>query len=185
MVILYSVFPMRCNNLQELFASLSNALVLYARQWCKTPEDAVQEAFIDLANCSSEPDYPKAWLYTTTRRKAQNIARAESRHRNHLEQLIQANSGDRASEYWLEPNTRNGIAASEVLEGLDSLTPDQREMIIAKVWGDLTFEELAELMNCSPASAYRRYVCALTELKQLVLAPSTPYVNKTNKGLRL
>jgi RNA polymerase sigma-70 factor (ECF subfamily) len=60
---------MPSDNLQELFASLSNALVLYARQWCRTPEDAVQEAFIDLANCASEPTYPKAWLYTTTRRK--------------------------------------------------------------------------------------------------------------------
>jgi len=111
---------MHSDNLQELFASLSNALVLYARQWCRTPEDAVQEAFIDLANCSSEPTYPKAWLYTTTRRKAQNIARAESRHRNHLEQLIQERGADRADEYWLEPKTRNQIAASEVLEGLDS-----------------------------------------------------------------
>jgi RNA polymerase sigma-70 factor (ECF subfamily) len=87
---------MPIDNLQELFASLSNALVLYARQWCRTPEDAVQEAFIDLANCSSEPTYPKAWLYTTTRRKAQNIARAESRHRNHLEQWIQESGADRA-----------------------------------------------------------------------------------------
>ena len=112
---------MHSDNLQELFASLSNALVLYARQWCRTPEDAVQEAFIDLSNCSSEPTYPKAWLYTTTRRKAQNIARAESRHRNHLEQLIQGRGADRADEYWLEPKTRNQIAASEVLEGLDSL----------------------------------------------------------------
>jgi RNA polymerase sigma factor (sigma-70 family) len=175
---------MPSDNLQELFASLSDALVLYARQWCRTPEDAVQEAFIDLANCSSEPTYPKAWLYTTTRRKAQNIARAESRHRNHLEQWIQESGVDRAGEYWLEPNTRNRIAASEVLEGLDSLAPDQREMIIAKVWGELTFEELAELMNCSPASAYRRYVLALTELKQRVRAANTPCVNKTNSGQR-
>ncbi|MCU0713024.1 MAG: hypothetical protein MUC43_13265 [Pirellula sp.] len=52
--------------LQELFADLSNALVLYARGWCKNPEDAVQEAFIDLANCNPEPSSPKAWLYTTT-----------------------------------------------------------------------------------------------------------------------
>jgi DNA-directed RNA polymerase specialized sigma24 family protein len=57
-------------------------------------------------------------------------------------------------------------------------------MIIAKVWGELTFEELAELMNCSPASAYRRYVLALAELKQRVLAESTPCVNKTNSGQR-
>lgn len=169
--------------LQELFASLSSALVLYARQWCKNPEDAVQEAFIDLASCSSEPTSPKGWLYATTRRKAQNIARAESRQRSHLEQWIQQDNENRTGEYWTEPSTRNGIAASEVLDGLDSLESEQREMIIAKVWGELTFEELAELMNCSSASAYRRYVSALAELKHSVLAASTPY-NKNNTGKR-
>jgi RNA polymerase sigma-70 factor (ECF subfamily) len=175
---------MHSSQIQELFASLSSALMLYARQWCKTPEDAVQEAFIDLANCPSEPVSPKAWLYTTTRRKALNIARAESRHRIHLVQLIQQKNADRTSEYWLEPNTLNGIAASEVLDGLDYLEPPDREMIIAKVWGELTFEELAELMNCSPASAYRRYIDALNQLKRLVLATNTHHVRKTNLGQR-
>lgn len=173
---------MHRNHLQELFASLSNALVLYARQWCKNPEDAVQEAFIDLSHCNPEPESPKAWLYTTTRRKAQNIARTESRHRNHLEQMSQNNRGNQANQYWLEPNTRHGISASEVLEGLDSLHPDQREMIIAKVWGELTFEELAELMDCSPASAYRRYTTALSELKESVLGTTAPYTNQTKSG---
>jgi RNA polymerase sigma factor (sigma-70 family) len=171
-------------TLQELFDDLSNALVLYARGWCQTPEDAVQEAFIDLANCTPEPTSPKAWLYTITRRKAQNIARAESRHRNHLEQMIQENAAERAGEYWSEPNTVSGVAASDVLEGLDSLNPDQREMIIAKVWGDLTFEELAELMNCSPASAYRRYVAALTDLKHSVLAGNESKNNVAKLGTR-
>ena len=158
-------------TLQELFASLSNALVLYARQWCKNPEDAVQEAFIDFAHCSPEPTSPKG-----------NIARAESRQRSHLEQWIQQDNENRTGEYWMEPNTRNGIAATEVLDGLDSLEPEQREMIIAKVWGELTFEELAELMNCSSASAYRRYVSALAELKHSVLAASTPHNYKNNAG---
>lgn len=171
-------------NFQELFADLSSALVLYARQWCRNPEDAVQEAFIDLADCTPEPTSPKAWLYTTTRRKAQNIARAESRRRNHLEQMIQANGAERAGEYWSEPNTVSGVAASDVLEGLDSLNPDHREMIIAKVWGDLTFEELAELMNCSPASAYRRYIAALTDLKKSVLTDSNPKNNVAELGTR-
>jgi RNA polymerase sigma-70 factor (ECF subfamily) len=171
-------------TLQELFADLCNALVLYARGWCKTPEDAVQEAYIDLARCSPEPTSPKAWLYTTTRRKAQNIARAEFRHRNHLEQMIQESTSDRASEYWLESNTSKGVAASEVLDGLDSLKPDQREMIIAKVWGELTFEELAELMNCSPASAYRRYVAALADLKHSVLSGSESKNNVAKLGTR-
>jgi DNA-directed RNA polymerase specialized sigma24 family protein len=43
-------------------------------------------------------------------------------------------------------------------------------MIVAKVWGELSFEELGELMNCSASSAYRRYTAALTELKSIVLA---------------
>lgn len=175
---------MHSATLQELFSNLSHALVLYARGWCKTPEDAVQEAFIDLAHCSPEPASPKAWLYTTTRRKAQNIARAESRHRNHLEQVMQQDFTSHAEQYWLEPNTRNGIEASDVLEGLDALTPDQRELIVAKVWGELTFEELAELMNCSPASAYRKYTAALSELKRTVLEGSDSKSTVINSGTR-
>lgn len=167
---------------QELFAGLRGALVLYARQWCRNPEDAVQEAFIDLAACSREPTSPKAWLYTTTRRKAQNIARAESRHRNHLEQMVHQDDASSANQYWLELNTRNGIAASEVLDGLESLEPKQREMIVAKIWGELTFEELAELMNCSTASAYRRYSAALSDLKRSVLAGSDSKTKVINQG---
>lgn len=171
-------------QLQELFAELSNALVLYARGWCRNPEDAVQEAFIDLANCNPEPTSPKAWLYTTTRRKAQNLARAESRHRNHLEQMSQESTIERAAEYWMEPSTTTGIEASEVLEGLESIKPDQREMIIAKVWGGLTYDELAELMNCSSASAYRRYIAALAELKSVVLSELDSKNHETKLGSR-
>lgn len=156
---------MNPSTLQQLFASLSHALVLYARQWCRAPEDAVQEAFIDLAHCLPEPKSPKAWLYTTTRRKAQNIARAETRHRNQIEQMMHMKGSRDADEYWLEPLTRHGIPASDVLAGLDSLEADQREMILAKVWGELTFEELGELMDCSSSSAYRRYCAALATLK--------------------
>jgi DNA-directed RNA polymerase specialized sigma24 family protein len=57
-------------------------------------------------------------------------------------------------------------------------------MIIAKVWGELTFEELAELMNCSPASAYRRYVAALADLKHSVLAGSESKNNVAKLGTR-
>ena len=37
------------------------ALVLYARQWCRAPEDVVQEAFIKLAR-QAEP--PRETFYT-------------------------------------------------------------------------------------------------------------------------
>jgi RNA polymerase sigma factor (sigma-70 family) len=171
---------MHSQALQELFANASKALVLYARQWCSTPEDAVQEAFIDLSNCTTDPISPKAWLYTTTRRKAQNITRSETRRRNQLERIFQGKESEQASEYWIEPNTANGIDAAEVLDGLNALAPEPREMIIARVWGELSFEELGQLMNCSASSAHRRYVSALSELRDSVLGKPTPQKNASS-----
>ena len=36
------------------------ALVLYARQWCSTPEDVVQEALLELVSQRQRPDSPVA-----------------------------------------------------------------------------------------------------------------------------
>ena len=47
---------------------------LYARQWCRVPDDALQEALIDLARQDPVPDNPVAWLYKTVRRRAMNLA---------------------------------------------------------------------------------------------------------------
>ena len=41
---------------------------LYARQWCHAPDDALQEALIELLRQSPAPDNPVAWLYKTLRR---------------------------------------------------------------------------------------------------------------------
>ncbi len=157
-------------RLQILFDELSSALVLYARQWCDAPDDAVQEAFIDLANCEPEPLSPKAWLYTTTRRKAQNIARAENRRRRHhqLASEQQSTNGDLSNNWFLSSNSTNLLLPEDVMHGLQALPDDERELLVARVWGELNFEQLAELMNCSISSAHRRYRTALQRLKGIL-----------------
>lgn len=164
---------MRTDELQQLFDALSAPLVLYARQWCAAPDDAVQEAFIDLANNPVAPDCPKAWLYTTTRRKAQNIARAELRRRRHHEQasveqpqIVQSAAGEPQSA-WFRP-THGSLLAEEVARGLESLSGEQREILVARIWGELSFEELAALLGCSLSSAHRRYTSALEALKSIL-----------------
>jgi RNA polymerase sigma-70 factor (ECF subfamily) len=42
---------------------------------------------------------------------------------------------------------------------------EQREVIVAHLWGGLTFEEIAGLCHCSTTTAHRRYVAGLTELR--------------------
>ncbi len=164
---------MRTDELQQLFDALSAPLVLYARQWCAAPDDAVQEAFIDLANSPVAPDRPKAWLYTTTRRKAQNIARAELRRRRHhaqasvgQPQIVQSATVETQSA-WFRP-THESLLAEEVARGLESLNGEQREILVARIWGELSFEELATLLGCSLSSAHRRYSNALGALKSIL-----------------
>ena len=49
-------------------------LMLYARQWCRDPDDALQEALTELLRQSPAPDSPVAWLHKTVRRRAMNLA---------------------------------------------------------------------------------------------------------------
>src|SRR5215831_5553892 len=59
------------------------ALVLYARQWCASPEDVVQEAFVKLSLQRIPPDNALAWLYRVVRNAAVSAARADKRRRKH------------------------------------------------------------------------------------------------------
>jgi len=158
---------MHPQRLRELFDELSAALVLFARQWCDDPDDAVQEAFVDLAACQPEPESPPAWLYTTTRRKAQNIARAAARRRQHHRRAVQGKST--APSSWFEGATGDfPLSPQQVSEGLELLPAQQRELVVARVWGGLTFEQLADVSGCSVSSVYRRYAAALRNLKQIL-----------------
>ena len=49
--------------LAKLIDTSAAALLLYARQWCATPEDVVQEAFLKLVAVRTPPEEPLSWLY--------------------------------------------------------------------------------------------------------------------------
>jgi RNA polymerase sigma-70 factor (ECF subfamily) len=51
--------------LARLMDEHSAALVLYARQWCASPEDAVQDALMQLVREPQKPDNVVGWLYLT------------------------------------------------------------------------------------------------------------------------
>lgn len=153
---------MRHQQITELFDAHAAALVLFARTWCQMPEDAVQAAFIDLSQLDEAPRQPVAWLYTTTKRKALNIVRSEARYCQHTEHAATM------TPPWFEAEDaavedRNG----EIRSALELLTPADREIIVARVWGGLGYEQLAELLGCSVTTAFRQYKCALKKLKKI------------------
>lgn len=142
------------------------ALVLYARQWCRAPEDVVQEALIKLAKQPESPIHPVAWLYRAVRNRAISESRSERRRQTH-EGHVAAGAA-----LWFTPSEDparlDALAATRALGGLPL---EQREIIVAHLWGGLTFEQIAELTGSSAATSWRRYTAGLSALRKTMGAP--------------
>ena len=160
----------KAREVDELFTTHGRALVLYARGWCSHPEDAVQEAFFDFTQVTTRPECCVSWLYTATRRKAQNIARAETRRKRR--QLNAA--AERTSWFTVAESEGNAesmdanLNAYDVEDCLRQIDKDERELVVAKIWGGLSFVQLGEITNVSASTAFRRYSNALSKLKKLL-----------------
>lgn len=156
--------------LQQLIDAHGPALVLYARQWCRSPEDAVQETWIQLVKQSPFPERMAAWLYTTVRRRAMNIARNEARRRHHHQQSSQM------SPEWFLPDENNAVT-TDYQTHIAKLPRLQREILVARIWGELSFAEIADVVELSVSAVHRRYHEAIAELKQMMLPTSNPEHN--------
>jgi RNA polymerase sigma factor (sigma-70 family) len=141
------------------------ALTLFARQWCDAPEDVVQEAFIKLASQRTPPNNLVAWLYHVVRNGALTAARAAKRRRQH-ESVAAAKASN-----WFLPSDFVGLDAAAATAALAALPLDQRETIVAHLWGGLTFEQIGELCGVSASTAHRRYLAALAALRERLRVP--------------
>jgi DNA-directed RNA polymerase specialized sigma24 family protein len=147
-------------TLARLVDDHAAALVLYARQWCSAPEDVVQEAFIKLVRQSKPPANPLPWLYRVVRNGALTALRSDRRRRRHETVAATRNSG------WFFPTEAPGLDGARAAAALEVLPIEQREVIVARLWGGLTFEQIAELASVSSSSVHRWYVAGLASLRE-------------------
>ena len=159
--------------LERLTTEYAAALVLYARQWCGTPEDVVQEAFLKLVVQKTPPDNPVPWLYRVVRNGALAANRAERRRRHH-----ETKAAARVP-VWFVNDDLAGLDAEATTAALRALPPEQSEVLVARIWGGLTYEQIGEAVGCSAATAYRAYVAGLSALREKmgVSCPDRPTTN--------
>jgi RNA polymerase sigma-70 factor (ECF subfamily) len=139
------------------------ALVLYARQWCDTPEDVVQEAFLKLVGQRPSPHNPVAWLFRVVRNAAIDAGDSARRRRRH-EGIVAAGSTN-----WFEDATEDAsgtLDPDQVAAELAKLPIQEREVIVAHLWGGLTFEQIAVTAGCSSSTAHRLYSRGLSFLRE-------------------
>ncbi len=147
-------------TLKRLLDAYSAALVLYARQWCDTPEDIVQDVFLLLMQEAAAPENAVGWLYRAVRNKALNAARSSRRRAHHETQAAQR------GEPWLAASPADRLAAADAAQALAELPLEQREAIVARLWGGRSLEETAQLMGTSLSTAYRRYQQGIAALRE-------------------
>ncbi len=154
--------PIQPGEIGRLLDEHGGSLELFAAQWSTNPEDCVQEAFIELATQAIRPEVPVAWLYRVVRNRAINASRAARRRTSH-ECLAGKLSTFRKSDNFFPAEEK-----ATLIGALDSLSQQQRELIVLRIWSKLTWQQIADLTGTSTSSAHRRYVAALADLKELL-----------------
>lgn len=155
-------------NWKTCFSELAPGLVLFARQWVRSgtdAEDVVQDAFVRFWRQNRSVDN-RGLLYATVRSVALDLIRKDSRRaRRETEaysDTVQA----------IEPQFEEDDDGPRRLTGaINRLPHEQREVLVMKVWNDLTFAEIGEGLGISQNTAASRYRYALAALKKDLLPP--------------
>ncbi|MGQ0635382.1 MAG: RNA polymerase sigma factor [Planctomycetaceae bacterium] len=155
--------PLSPAELAALIDRHAAPLRLWAGRATRSSEDAVQEAFCRLATLDPPPDRPAAWLYRAVRNVALAQARSEGRRRARERQA----SAEEA--YARDPAER--LFGAEAVAALAELDEALQRVLVARIWGELTLEEIAELCNISATTAFRHYRAALVQLRKKLGLP--------------
>lgn len=144
----------------ELVGRYSGPLRIFAAQWSSEPEDAVQEAFLELFRQTEPPERVSAWLFKVVKNKAISSLRKETRRRTHEAQ--QAST----KQNWFEEHPAQVLDARQVGRLIENLAGEQREVLVTRIWGGLSFDEIAALTGLTRSTCHRRYHEAIEVLRK-------------------
>lgn len=131
---------------QPLYESKAAGLVLYGRALGLShgeAEDVVQETFLALLQLERRPDDPEHYCLRAFRNRAFNYRRS----------LWRRLAREWESVRWFESGPDHDRAEAEAMRRLAGLPPEQREVIVLKIWHGLTFEAIGHLLDISPNTA--------------------------------
>jgi len=154
-----SRWVMTGRSIGELLDRHLTALVLYARQWCAAPEDAVQDAVCKLVGRRTAPDDPAAWLFRAVKNAAIDRGKAEKRR-------VKREATVARPDRWFAEREVGELDASDAVAALESLPPDEREIIVARLWGGLTLDQAAAAAGCAVSTAHRRFEAGIEHLRE-------------------
>jgi len=150
---------MRREEVERLYAQHGPALVAFACSILNdraSAEDVLHQVFLKLLERSvPAPDDPRTYLYRAVRNGALNLQRTRLRH-------VELDS----QPPWFEANSGSASEAIALEMALKELPCEQREVIMLRVWGGMTLEEAAAILEIPANTVASRYRYGLAKLRQ-------------------
>ena len=148
------------------FSQLAPGLVLFARQWVHSAadaEDIVQDAFVKFWRRNHNVQN-RALLYATVRSTALDLIRRDSRRARREREAIADLEQAVEPEFRTEDESQRALAMA-----MERLPNEQREVLVMKIWNELSFAEIGQALGISQNTAASRYRYALRALKKDLL----------------
>jgi RNA polymerase sigma-70 factor (ECF subfamily) len=154
---------------QRWLADNAARLLLFARQQTRSEpdaEDVFQESCLRVwqqwRRLHGDPTAARRLAFATVRRTAVDFARRQDR-RAAREQRALADADPPV--VWFDGDWETQERARVIQAALERIPAEQREVIVMKTWGELTFAEIAEVLDIPANTAASRYRLGLETLR--------------------
>ncbi len=121
--------------------------------------DLLQEALVEAWQRGNGGPPDDALVFATIRRRAIDLARRDQR-RARRESTTQETA-------WFQPADESATLDGELAEAVKALPAHLREVVILKVWSELTFQQIADTLGIPLNTAASRYRYAVEQLRDL------------------
>ena len=155
-------------DFEQILHRFEIPLLQYARRITGDREqarDVVQETFIKFQRNGAlrREDQPATWLFTVCRNAALNVCRKERRLMHLDEQLIEARESEQPMPF---NQLEQKEAAGFLLRIVATLPPRQQEIIQLKFQNDLSYQQIAKIMQTTANNVGVLLHTALKTLRQ-------------------
>jgi RNA polymerase sigma-70 factor (ECF subfamily) len=147
-------------------------LILLARQWVTSradAEDVVQEAFVRFWQARQRVADPSAYFYACVRTAALDWQRGRKRQARREEAVARSEV-----EPWFVSAAEQDERRRAIEAALRLLPENQREVLVLRIWGGLSFPQIARALDIPADTAKSRCRYALERLREQLVEEPTP-----------
>jgi RNA polymerase sigma-70 factor (ECF subfamily) len=172
----------------HLHAALAPAVRGYFRaRRMRDADDLVGEVFLEVArkigSFSGDAGDFRAWVFVIAHSRYVDAVRAAERRPADLVDAVP----ETVESIQVEDEVMATLEREELLELVNSLTPDQQSVVMLRIFGDLSVAETAKVLGKTPVAVKVHLYRAVRALRQILgvepAAQSTPTVRGSGIGV--